>query len=227
MPVIHDFWSGDNNILFVDSPLVLDYKNIMKNHLPFLMKNSPTFIHSIDKNSKHHTLYKCDESFYIFHYGNVIETPHKIHIYASIYENLDFSQLNICGIYSEIVIDKWTKHVSVLKNPVFEKYNLDFPIQYGNKIIFRNVHNRSINGFVIVEKMKLIKELIFDNAFIYGEPALVVIDKISYLIAFAEVNTHNCILFINLADYSHFKIHVPFTFHLGFHSLFISGPNNA
>jgi hypothetical protein len=221
MPVIHDFWSGQYNMVFVDSPLGLDYKNIFRKHLPFLMKNNPTFIHVFNKQNQYIEKYQCDESFYIFHYGDVIETPTQIHIYASIYENLDFSDLNICGIYSEIVIDKNTKRVYLIKTPEFEKYNLDFPLKFENKIVFRNVYNRTINGFVVVEKMKLVKELLFDDICIHGEPVLFHVDKIPHLIVFAELDKKGCILFINLEDYSHFHIHVSFHFSLGFHSLFI------
>jgi len=221
MPVIHDFWSGEHNIVFVDSPLGLDYKNIFRKHLPFLMKNSPTFIHVFNKHSQQIEKYQCNKSFYIFHYGDVFETPTKIHIYASIYENLDFSDLNICGTYSEIVIDKNTKRVHLIKIPEFEKYNLDFPLKFENKIVFRNVYNRTINGFVVVEKMNLVKELLFEGMCIYGEPALVYIETIPHLIAFAELENKSCILFINLVNYSHFHMDVPFHFSLGFHSLFI------
>jgi hypothetical protein len=223
MPVIHDFWSGEHKVIFVDSPLMLDYKNIFKKHLPFLMNHNPTFIHVLNKQNQHIEKYQCAKSFYIFHYGDVIETPTKIHIYASLYEKLDFSELNIRGIYHEIVIDKHTKRVYLTKNPDFDKYNLDFPIRFENKIVFRNVYNRTINGFVVVEKMKLVKELLFDDMCIHGEPALFHVDKIPYLIAFAELDKKGCILFINLHDYTHFHIDVPFHFSLGFHSLFIPG----
>ena len=162
MPVIHDFWSNQDKIIFMDSPLVMDIENMLTKSLPVLLdKKQPTFIHVVNKNTHLVETYRSNDSYYMFHYADMIETPDKIHIYGSLYEELDFSNLNIKGIYREIIINKNTKEVSIIKIRELEKFDLDFPIKFGDKIVFRNIHNKTINGFVIFHKMKVIKEIIF------------------------------------------------------------------
>jgi len=227
MPVVHDFWSSKDKIIFMDSPLVMDVENILKKSLPVLLhKKQPTFIHILDKNTHRIETYRSNDSFYMFHYADMIETPEKIHIYGSLYEELDFSDLNIKGIYREIIINKNTKEVSISKIRELEKFDLDFPIKFGDKIVFRNIHNKTINGFVIFHKMKVIKEIIFNNLCICGEPALLYIDKMPYIVSFAYSKKQNCILFVNLFNYDKIIINVPFEFNIGFHSLFIPTPKD-
>lgn len=225
MPVVHDFWSSPDKIIFMDSPLVMDIENILKKTLPVLLdKKQPTFIHILDKNTSKVETYRSNDSFYMFHYADMIETPDKIHIYGSLYEELDFSNLSIKGIYREIILHKHTKEVSISKIRELEKFDLDFPIKFGDKIVFRNINNKTINGFVIFHKMKVIKEIIFPNLCICGEPALLYIDKMPYIVSFAYSKKENCILFVNLFNYDKIIIHVPFEFNVGFHSLFIPTP---
>ena len=226
MPVVHDFWTTHNKIIFMDSPLVMDIKNILKKKMPvFLHKEQPTFIHIVDKNTRNLETYRSNESFYMFHYADIIETLEEIQIYGSLYEELDFSNLNIKGIYRKITINKNTKEVSILKIPELEKFDLEFPIKFDDKIVFRNIHNKTINGFVIFNKMKIIKEIIFKNLCICGEPALLYIDRTPYIVSFAYSKKQNCILFVNLINYDKIIIDVPFTFNIGFHSLFIPNSN--
>ena len=157
----------------------------------------------------------------MFHYADYVETSKTIEIYGSLYHELDFSNLNVKGNYCKIKINKVTKEVIIEKNKLLETYNLDFPIKYDNKIVFRNIHNMTINGFIIVENMKLIKEIIFDDLFICGEPALTKIEGIPHLIFFGFSKSKNSIYLINLYNYQRIEIPIPLELNIGFHSIFI------
>jgi len=128
--------------------------------------------------------YNVNGSFYIFHYANYRENNTHMNIYASIYDYIDFNELNIEGKYREIIINKITKKVEINKYPEFEEMNLEFPILYNNKTLFRSINNNITNGFVICEDMKIIKKIEFVNKFICGEPAIKKINDSYYLIAF-------------------------------------------
>ena len=63
-----------------------------------------------------------------------------------------------------------TKKVEIIKNPLFENYNLDFPIIYNHKqknsnnkkqVILRNIDDKTknINGFIICEELNIINSL--------------------------------------------------------------------
>jgi hypothetical protein len=110
---------------------------------------------------------------------------------------------------------------NIEKNKELEKYDLDFPIKFDNKIIFRNIYNMTVNGFVIVEKMKIIKKILFNNLFICGEPALINIDKTPYIIFFGFSKTQNSIFLINLYNYQQIEIPIPIQLNIGFHSIYI------
>jgi hypothetical protein len=225
MPIVHDFMVTRDKLVIMDSPLCIDKTNMFKKSLPVLLDNKKyTFIHIYDKTSNIIESYNTTNSFYMFHYADYIETSKTIEIYGSLYDELDFSNLNVKGNYRKIKIDKCTNEVTIEKNKLLEKYNLDFPIKYDNKIVFRNIHNMTINGFVIVENMKLIKEIIFDDLFICGEPALLKIEGIPYIVFFGFSKQKNAIYLINLYNYQYIEILIPMELNIGFHSIFIPNP---
>jgi len=225
MPVVHDFMVTNDKVIIMDSPLCIDNENIFKKKLPIFLDNKKqTFIHIYDKINNIVESYNTTSSFYMFHYADYVETSKTIEIYGSLYHELDFSNLNVKGNYRKIRIDKITKEVIIEKNKLLETYNLDFPIKYDNKIVFRNIHNMTINGFIIVENMKLIKEIIFDDLFICGEPALTKIEGIPHLIFFGFSKSKNSIYLINLYNYQRIEIPIPLELNIGFHSIFIPSP---
>jgi len=222
MPVIHDFMVSKDKLIIMDSPLCIDRENIIKKTIPVLLDTKQnTLIHIYDKNNNRIVTYDTNNSFYMFHYADYVETCKKIEIYGSLYDELDFSNLNVKGNYRKIIVNKITKEVSIEKNRELEKYDLDFPIKYDNKIVFRNIHNMTINGFVIVQKMKIIREIIFKDLFICGEPALIKVEGIPYIVFLGFSNTQNSIFLLNLYNYQQIEIPVPIQLNIGFHSIFI------
>ena len=163
--------------------------------------------------------------FYIFHYASIRETLRSYEIYAPIYEHLDFSNINLHGKYRKIVLDKYTKKITIHSNPVLDIYNLDFPIKSGNEIILRNVKDSKINGFVICENLFIKKTIILNDKYICGEPTIVNIDKTPYIITFAYDNLNNgYLLIININNSKIIEIPLKHTVNIGFHSIFV--PNN-
>lgn len=222
MPIVHDFMVSKDKVIIMDSPLCIDKDNIFKKSLPVLLdKKQSTQIHIYNKISNAIDTYDTNSSFYMFHYADYVETCKTIEIYGSLYDELDFSNLNVKGYYRKIKVNKVTKKVSIEQHRELEKYNLDFPIKYDNKIVFRNIHNMTINGFVIVQKMKIIKEIIFKDLFICGEPGFIRIERIPYIIFFGFSNNQNSIFLLNLYNYQQIEIPIPLQLNIGFHSIFI------
>jgi carotenoid cleavage dioxygenase len=228
MPIVHDFWSSQNKIIFIDSPLVIDYKGILNTPMPVKLDEvKETIITVLDKTTMEIERYYINESFYMFHFANSKETDTHIDIYASLYENINFNELDITGKYRKININKSTKAVVIEKNPELEELNIEFPILYGNRTIFKSIENRVNNGFVICEGMKLIKKIEFIDKFICGEPAIKKVDDAYYLIAFFfSIYNHKDtrLLIMNLDTYGFMDIPIKEEIGLGFHSTFI--PND-
>lgn len=225
MPIIHDFWSSQNKIIFIDSPLGIDFKGILNTPMPVkLDETKETIINVLDKNTMEIERYHINESFYIFHYANSKENDTHIEIFASLYEKIDFNEVNITGKYRKISINKSTKLVTIEKNPELEELNIEFPISYGNRTIFRSIENRVNNGFVICEGMELIKTIELVDKFICGEPAIKKVDDSYYLIAFyfsIHNNKDSNLLIMNLDTYNFINIRIKEEMGLGFHSIFI------
>jgi len=225
LPIIHDFWSSPNKIFFIDSPLFIDFKNIFNIPMPVkLDQTKETVINVLDKTTMKIDRYFTNESFYMFHFANSKENDTHINIYASLYEKIDFNEVNITGKYRKITINKTTKLVTIEKNPELETLNIEFPILYGNRTIFKSIENRVNNGFVICEDMELIKKIEFVDKFICGEPAIKKVDDTYYLIAYffsIYDNKDTRLLIMNLDTYSFMDIHVKEEIGLGFHSIFI------
>jgi carotenoid cleavage dioxygenase len=225
IPIIHDFWSSQTKMIFIDSPLIIDFKNFLNTPMSVkLDETKETFINILDKTTMKIERYNINKSFYVFHFANSKENDTHIDIYASLYEKIDFNELNITGKYRKITINKETKLVTIEKNPEIEELNIEFPISYGNRTIFKSIENRINNGFVICEGMELIKRIELVDKFICGEPAIKKVDDSYYLIAFyySIYNKKDTRLFImNLDTYSFIDIPIKEEIGLGFHSIFI------
>jgi carotenoid cleavage dioxygenase-like enzyme len=226
LPVVHDFLKTEDKIIITDSPLVIDFSNLFSKSMPVMLDNKKkTIINVLNKSSMTIDKYYVDEGFYIFHYADYRETDKYIEIYASIYNNLDFSELNIVGKYRKLILEKDTKQVTIEKNPELEKLDLEFPVKFDDKIILRNINNRRITGFVVCKGLEIIKNIEFGNKFISGEPVITYIDNIPYLIGFAfdnEKSNNGFLIIIDMNTYEIIEIPINETISIGFHSTFIS-----
>jgi len=224
IPLIHDFLVTENKVIFVDSPLEYDKMKLLVKKVPILFdKTKKTYIHVLSKNDVENLCYTCNHSFYLFHYADYRETDTKIEIYAPLYDDLNFMKIDIKGNYRKILIDKQTKSVEIVTNEQLEKYNLDFPIAFDDKIILRNVHERSMNGFVICKELDIVKEIFFENKHICGEPVVVYQKNIPYLLFFSfENKTNGHMNLMNLRTFKNIEILIPnITMNIGFHSIYI------
>jgi carotenoid cleavage dioxygenase-like enzyme len=227
LPIIHDFSSINNKTIITDAPLLYNSENFLKKKFPVkLDKSKNTIIHIL--NHKNFTVesFKTNESFYLFHYADCKENDDSIEIYASLYDYLDFSELNITGKYRKIVIDKKQNSTFIQKNRELEKLDLDFPLKFDeNKIVLRNLDKNIIDGFVVCEKLKIIKRIHLKERFFCGEPAIFYIEKIPYLITFAfNYNNieENFLILINMRNYKIIEIPIREKLSIGFHSIYLN-----
>jgi hypothetical protein len=208
-PIIHDFVSLSNEILFFDSSFFSK-----KTYLVRIDKNNPENRQSV----------LLLENFYIFHYALYKETKDTIEIYASMYEKIDIFSLSIQGKYRKIIIDKDTNQVYIQKNSILETYNLDFPIHTEKYIVLRNIQNGRINGFVICNELEIVKTIVFPEKYsICGEPRCIVLDNQEYLIFLSYNESSSSIVIYRIKD--DWKMEIPLTTKLfiGFHSIFLEG----
>jgi hypothetical protein len=193
----------------------------------FLDNNKNTYIYVYDKKSKSYQTYSCENGFYTFHYADVKNKKDTIEIYISMYDELNFTNVNIKGKYRMIEINKNTNQISIQKNNEIEKYNLDFPICFDDKVILRNYENRRINGFIITKNLSIYKKILFDNKNICGEHNVIYINKTPYLIFFnveedkVKKTNKNLLTLINLNNYELIDIEIQNKLNLGFHSIFL------
>jgi hypothetical protein len=229
VPIIHDFYTNSNCLILIESPLMYKLKNLFDKKIPIILNNKKeTYIHIIDKKTKQKITYIYEKGIYIFHYAFIKETKDSFEIYASIYDELDFSNINLKGNYRMIEINKKNKIVIVHKNKNLEKYNLDFPIVYKDKVISRNYENRRINGFVITKDLHIEKVLLYKNKYICGEHNIIIIGKTYYLIFFniekikGSHKKLNLLTLVNLNNYSKIDIDIQSQLSIGFHSIFLN-----
>ena len=222
VPLAHDLVVLKDGILITDSPLIFHSNKIFGNSVPVEFHNDkPTFFHIMDDKTDTTKTFVCPDSFYIFHYASHKETEDEIEICASIYENLDFSKLDICGKYRKIIINKNSGMVSIIKNPELEKYNLDFPVKHGDYVVLRKLTNHRIDGFVICEGLTVKKRICLEDKSACGEPVITKIDNTPYLITFAYNNSQGFILIIDLITNYKMEIPIPHKVNIGFHSIYI------
>lgn len=169
IPFVHDFYIINNNetsLFWVDSPFSFFPYSFLDFSFPIgLNKEKPTIFH-IGKEE-----YIYEKGIAIFHIAMITQTEHYYDIYTSIYDDLHFSQdiKQLKGLYVCIRIYKENKKVEIIKNPLLDKYNLDFPIIYNNIhkkwVILRNIDNKTknINGFIICEDLKIVNSLFINS----------------------------------------------------------------
>lgn len=229
LPIVHDFFSNDDFLILIDSPLFLNLKQRdINNKMPvYLNKNKETFIYVYDKKNKTYDTYTYPNGFYTFHYAYTIDKKDIIQIYISQYDQLNFTNVNIKGTYRMIEINKTTKEIQIYKNDELEGYNLDFPICFHDKVISRNFENRRINGFIITKELQICKKLFFENKNICGEHTVIYIKNTPYLMFFnVEENKKtnmikNLFTLVNLNNYEIIDIEIDNNLNLGFHSIFL------
>jgi carotenoid cleavage dioxygenase-like enzyme len=228
LPIVHDFFSNDELIVLIDSPLLIDFTQDVQKTIPvYLDKNKKTFIYVYDKREKKCQTYIYDYGFYTFHYAYVNDKKDVIQIYISQYDELNFENVNIKGSYRMIEINKKTKEIKIHKNNELESYNLDFPICFNDKVILRKIENRSINGFIITKGLKIYKKILFENKNICGEHNVIYIKNIPFLIFFnieedkKNKTNRNLLTLINLNNYDIIDIEIQNKLTLGFHSIFL------
>lgn len=223
-PVIHDFISNKDYFIFIDSPLEINIKKILKSKFPVFLNNKlPTYIHIINKHTQKQEKVKLDEGFYVFHFSNFKETDEEFIIQATQIDELDFSNLIFNPKLREIVIDKKTKKVINKKFLELENINMDFPIKIDEtKTLFSLIDKKlGFTGFVITKNMSILKKIVFEDSIIIGEPQIINIKDIPYVISFSKKDEGDFLLIINLEDFSYFEIPIPINLINGFHSIFM------
>lgn len=222
IPIVHDSYILPNTTIFTDSPLYFSAKHLLHGKVPVVFNNKkPTFIHEICRKNGIKTTYRTNESFYIFHYANITETKNTIEILAPLYDELDFSELNISGKYRRLIMNKETKMIQIDKNPELEEYNLDFPMKWRNHYILRNIKNNRINGFVICNGLKIQRKIWLNDVSICGEPKIYdngIFSRIMCL-GYDDVNKGYFIL-IDPENGNIFRFPLDEKVKIGFHSIF-------
>jgi hypothetical protein len=211
VPLIHSHLRVRDHYLFTDSPLVFSWKHVLCGEFPFQAKPLPTYIHVTPD------VYTSPETFFIFHYASLLETPDTFILYAPVYDTLDFSTTEMYGKYRRLILHKSNKTITMEKKEIFERYNLDFPISWKNYTLLRNIDlpTQRINGFILCDGFTILKEFWFSFG-ILGEPCI----ENDSLFFFASNQTG--IYFIHLPILSgiqkEYFVDIPGT--LGFHSFF-------
>lgn len=219
LPIIHDFISTEKSVMIMDSPLGFDFSNIFRGKIPIVFaRNFSTYVHVLDKITGAVEKYEITSGHYVFHYALCKETDDVIEIYAPLYDNLDFSSLNIDGKYRKIVMNRRTKHVTMEYNPELETMNLDFPIKGPNgTVVLRSIENRRMNGFVMVDGLRIVKKWLYDDLFFCGEH--VVLDN--SIMAFCLKGDANYWCVIDTVTDQVELIECSYDLTIGFHSAFI------
>lgn len=216
IPVVHDFISTPTNYIVMDSPLVFYPSRLFRGNIPVVFDEKlPSYVHVLDKTTNKVDSYSMDRGYYVFHYATVCETDQNIEIGAPLYDSLDFSNVNIAGKYRKMILDKSNKKVHIERNPELESHNLDFPVKTDNNmIILRNIANRQINGFIMVDGLRVVKKWFYDDVFFMGEHVVVG----NVLMAFCIKNGRNFLCMMDIVtDHMEF-IDCPYDLTMGFHS---------
>jgi len=228
VPMVHDFYMMDKKTIVIDSPFEWNfYASSWKNMMRFSV-NKSTFIYCIQENNSFKK-YKADESFFLFHYAYAREIKERdeIEIYAPLYESIDFSKIDICGRYRRIVLNKKTKKVRIERNDDLEKYSVDFPIVWEDKVILRHLDSdkKESNAFLICRDLKIIDTIsLRDNLSICGEPTFLSIKEEPHLLFFCydKKTCQNYIGLLHLYSKKLFTREISNTsLTIGFHSIFI------
>lgn len=224
MPIPHDFITSNNKIITTNSPLLLDRTRIFNSSIPvYFDAEKPTIIHTVDIETNVHESYTYNKGFYIFHYADVQEDENSIRILAPVYDNIDYSSLNLHGRYRKIIINKHTKEVGILHSHILENYNLDFPVKIDDgRIVMRNLDGNRSNGFVVCKDLQVTNTFFYEHRNICGEPVVINIEDAPHIICFAYDNDENSYcLIINVNQNKTTEIALKDEITVGFHSVFM------
>jgi hypothetical protein len=219
IPIIHDFYSDNNYVYICVSPFKYSF-----NKIPIKFnKKEKTYIYQINKNTFEIKKYISNIGFFIFHFANVIETDNLFIIYTSLYNDNDFNNLNIHGKYNKLILNKLNLEINIIEDTDINKFNLDFPIKYNNKIILRNIQNKKINGFIVMNDLSIYRKLIYDEYYFCGEAQIINNNNKNYLISFGYDNKNNYIFLIDIETTDIIKIPLnnDHKLNIGFHSIYL------
>ena len=221
--MIHDFISLNNTLIIADVPMTLNL-NLHDNPyspLKFNFCKKSQFI-LINKTTGEKKYYTSNNPFFVFHYGSSFETENEIITHACIYDDFNFiNPKNNTARFRKIVFDKNSSKLRIEKNKILEKYNVEFPIIKNDITILMNIENMKVSSLLVVKDFKL-KKVIKLGKTLYGEPSIIDIKGILYIICFTYDDNNNYITIINVDNGYNFSIDIPYQMTLGFHSVFIN-----
>ena len=226
MPMTHDFYSNQDFVIIVDSPLLIDWNHLGDLEIPLIFnKTLPTYIYLLHKESGKIEKYISKESFYLFHYGSVEITEASIIITAPFYDTMNYNTIHHTGKYRKLYINRKIGVSHFIKMKMVEKLNLDFPVKTTkNRIILRSIQNNRINGFYIFNDLQIVKKLIWNDRFICGEPAVTYLETgepVLMCLAFSENTKQQFFMTIHLETYKIVEYLISSPLFVGFHATFI------
>jgi len=229
LPVIHDFLVLNDSILIIDSPFYFDFSILFSSKIPVSFNNkNPTKIHIYNLSTDSIQTVQLPYGIFLFHYAEFGETDTHIEFYGSIYENIHFSNIELFGKYRKMIINKVSNTVEIESDSNTDNYNLDFPVHFENeknekRQILLNFQNGGFNGFVLLEKLKIKKEILWKERKICGEPAVVFIENHPFLIGFSyDSKSNGYFFYVDLDTFKKEEIPLNEKMTIGFHSLFLS-----
>jgi carotenoid cleavage dioxygenase-like enzyme len=229
--MVHDFISFEKHILFLDSPLKMEYD--LKNQISFHLsknKNLESSLFIIEKTTGLKKKIDLGENCFLFHFGSFIEKENEIEFYGCFYDSFDFKTPKTnSGKFRKVIVNKKTNNIQIFKNNDLENYSLDFPIIYKDYTILTHSSDCKNTHFVIVKNFELHKVIDLDNKYINGEASLIEIEDQAYLICFTykenALNLEHYLTLISIETKEHTSILLPFSLTLGFHSIFLKDSN--
>lgn len=225
IPLIHDFIVLSNKMVFVDSPFVWTTKTTSPWTSPPVKfdHKKPTYISLYDTSTDSRKEWISPESFYMFHCAYFEEKGENLDIYAPLYDDVEFSSLEIQGKYRRVTLYPSGK-VTISKNVALERLNLDFPVKYGKYIILRNVENHTIMGFVVCKGLTIVKRIrLKQNRFFCGEPTVIELGdtKTPYLLGLSyDDKGMGYVSLVGVFNEDYRELELEERVQIGFHSIF-------
>lgn len=231
--IVHDIAMTDNNIIFCDTPYQFNMTAIVNKKIPFFFdktKNNKFCV--VSKDLINIDWYDCNESFFIFHYGECREDNNNIYFNAVVHNEFNmesFSQLKNNDLrnyskYRRFILDKKTKKVKIEKKREFENINVEFPIKHG-KFTLLSIFGDNIDiiGFIIVNDFNILNKVYFKDRKMYGEPSFFENNNKLYIISYTYDDLlNNYIYFYCINTKKSFEINLNVPINKGFHSIFIN-----
>jgi carotenoid cleavage dioxygenase len=224
--MIHDIILSDEYIIFFDMPFKFDIERLKNDSMPFYFdKTQSNQIIFVKKDFSSIKRIKCSESFFVYHFDKVEENDKYIYIYTIIHPtfNLDLKDINESerkSTYKRIKINKKTYNYEIEKNEIFEKYNVEFPINNKDYTIL-SIYGKGldIDGFMVVKNFNCLKRKMLKKRKIYAEPA---ITNTNCVICFTYDEKLNNYLYIyDITKDKEIEILLDVQILKGFHSIFL------